>query len=221
MLRVIVRILTLASMCGALAVLPATAEAGPPLICHPFDAGSAVMLPWGPGQSWNSPDRSYDVQRLTPDTLRLLAPSTPVLARMEIMRRATIYASQDRKVATALLTAVLDRARTTPKDSRDPLPWFDAGYLIESYRQMKSAGPVGGEMLVGAEQLWADFRNDPRAVDGYAFVRKALQLAGSNAEMEFAASLMQQGDVAAAHRQRAVAGAPAGSLLAKNLKARQ
>ena len=77
-------------------------------------------------------DRTYDVQRLTPDTLRLLTPSTPVLARMEIMRRATIYASQDRKVAIALMTAVLDRAKAVPEASRDPLPWFDAGYLIES-----------------------------------------------------------------------------------------
>jgi hypothetical protein len=206
--------------CAAVFMLAGTAEAGPPLICHPFDAGSAAMLPWGPGQGWNTPDRSYDVQRLTADTLRLLTPATPLLARMEIMRRATIYANQDRKVALALMKAVLDRAKATPEASRDPLPWFDAGYLIESYRQMKSAGPWQN-MLTGVEQLSADFRNDPRAVDGYAFVQKALRLAGSNAEMEFAASLMQQGEVAAAHRQRAVAGAPAGSLLAKNLKARQ
>ena len=206
--------------CAAVFMLAGTAEAGPPLICHPFDAGSAAMLPWGPGQGWNTPDRSYDVQRLTADTLRLLTPATPVLARMEIIRRATIYANQDRKVALALMKAVLDRAKATAEGSPDPLPWFDAGYLIESYRQMKSAGPWG-DMLTGVEQLSADFRNDPRAVDGYAYVQKALRLAGSNAEMEFAASLMQQGEVAAAHRQRAVAGAPAGSLLAKNLNARQ
>jgi hypothetical protein len=206
--------------CAAVFMLAGTAEAGPPLICHPFDAGSAAVLPWGPGQGWNTPDRSYDVQRLTADTLRLLTPATPVLARMEIMRRATIYANQDRKVALALMKAVLDRAKATPEGSPDPLPWFDAGYLIESYRQMKSAGPWEN-MLTGVEQLSADFRNDSRAVDGYAYVQKALRLAGSNAEMEFAASLMQQGEIAAAHRQRAVAGAPAGSLLAKNLKARQ
>ena len=72
-------------------------------------------------------------------------------------------------------------------------------------------------MLAGAEHLWAGFRDDPRAVEGYSLVRRALQLVGSSPEMEFAASLMQQGDVAAAHRQRATAGAPAGSLLAKNL----
>ena len=215
MLKAINRSLKVIAAAAAFVALSGTAEAGPPLICHPFDAGSAAMLPWGPGTGWNSPARSYDVQRLTADTLRLLTPSTPVLARMEIMRRATIYASQDRKVAIALVTAVLDRAKAAPESSRDPLPWFDAGYLIESYRQMKSAGPW--EMLAGTEHLWADFRGDPRAVDGYGFVRKALRLAGSNAEMEFAASLMQQGASAAEHRQRAVAGAPAGSLLARNL----
>ena len=132
------------------------------------------------------------------------------------MRRATIYANQNHAVAVALMKGVLDRARATPAGSRDPLPWFDAGYLIESYRQMRSAGPWG-DMLTGVEQLSPDFRNDPRAVDGYALVRKAIQLAGSNPEMEFAASLMQGGAAAAEHRQRAVAGAPAGSLLAKNL----
>jgi hypothetical protein len=215
MLKTLARLFKFTAALAVFVAWSGTAEAGPPLICHPFEAGAASMLPWAPGTGWNSPDRSYDVQRLTADTLRLLTPSTPVLARMEIMRRATIYASQDRKVAIALMTAVLDRAKAAPEASRDPLPWFDAGYLIESYRQMKSAGPW--EMLAGTEHLWADFRNDPRAVDGYGFVRKALRLAGSNAEMEFAASLMQQGTTAAQHRQRAAAGAPAGSLLARNL----
>ncbi len=217
MLKGIDRVFTFAATAALCVVLSGTAEAGPPLICHPYDVGSAATLPWGPATGWNSPDTSYDLQKLTPDTLRLLAPGTPVLTRMEVMRRATIYASKDRKVAGALLKAVLDRAKATPATSRDPLPWFDAGYLIESYRQMPDSGPVGWHMLTGAEQLYADFRNDPRAVDGYGFVRKALQLAGSNPEMEFAASLMQQGAVAAQHRQRATAGAPAGSLLAKNL----
>jgi hypothetical protein len=47
-------------------------------------------------------------------------------------------------------------------------------------------------------------------------VTKALQLAPSP-EMEFAASLMKEGSASANHRRRAAAGAPAGSLLAKNL----
>jgi hypothetical protein len=219
MLRLKAHVLKLFAASAVFAAMSGTAEAGPPLICHPFDAGSAVLLPWGAGSGWNSPDRSYDVQRLTADTLRLLTPTTPVLARMEIMRRATIYAGKDRKVAGALLKALFDRAKATPQGSRDPLPWFDAGYLIETYRQNEQ--PAGWNMLTGAEQLWADFRNDPRAVEGYGFVVKALRLAGENAEMEFAASLMQKGTVAAEHRRRAIAGAPAGSLLAKNIAGNQ
>ena len=207
MLKLTDRLLKLAAASAVFTMMSGTAEAGPPLICHPFDAGSAALLPWGPGPGWNSPDRSYDLQRLTADTLQLLTPTTPVLARMEIMRRATIYAGQDRKVAGALLKAVLDRAKAVPEGSRDPMPGFDAGYLIESYRQNEHT--AGFNMLAGAEV--------PRGVEGYGLVKKALQLAGSNAEMEFAASLMQQGTVAAEHRRRAIAGAPAGSLLAKNI----
>ncbi len=216
MLKTVERLFKLAATAAVFVTMTGTAEAGPPLICHPFDTGSTAMLPWGPGPGWNTPDRSYDLQKLTADTLRLLTPSTPVLARMETMRRATIYASQDVKVADALLKAVLDRARATPKDSRDPMPWFDAGYLIESYGQMRHAA-IGRDMLAGAELLWPDFRNNRAAVEGYSLVRKAIQVAGANAEMEFAAFLMQEGATAAAHRQRATAGAPVGSLLAKNL----
>ena len=207
MLKLTDRVLKLAAACAVFTMMSGTAEAGPPLICHPFDAGSAPLLPWGPGPGWNSPDRSYDLQRLTSDTLQLLTPTTPVLARMEIMRRATIYAGQDRKVAGALLKAVLDRAKAVPEGSRDPMPAFDAGYLIESFRQNEHS--AGWNMLAGADVA--------RGVDGYGLVKKALQLAGANAEMEFAASLMQAGSVAAEHRRRAIAGAPAGSLLAKNI----
>lgn len=203
MLKMTDRVLKFFAASAVFAMMSGTAEAGPPLICHPFDAGLATLLPWGLGPGWNSPDRSYDLQRLTADTLKLLTPTTPVLARMEIMRRATIYAGQDKKVAAALLKALLDRAKALPQHSRDAMTWFDAGYLIESYRQ--NEGSAGWNMLAGV------------AFEGYGSVRKALQLGGPNAEIEFAASLMQEGSVAAEHRRRAIAGAPAGSLLAKNI----
>jgi hypothetical protein len=198
---------------SALLGLATAAEAGPPLICHPFDAGTAQLLPWGQTQNWNSPDRSYDVKRLTADTLRLLSPDAPILARMENMRRATIYAGQDRAVAAELLAAV--RARTlgeAGRGSRDALAWFDAGYLFESYRQ---AGAIRELSL-----LTEVARSSPKAnpIDGYASVRKALEMGGPGPEIEFAASLMKEGTAAAKHRQRAVAGAKAGSLLAKNLQ---
>ena len=218
MLKLTDRLFKLAAGVAVFAAMSGTAWAGPPLICHPFDAGSNALLPWGAGPGWNTPDRSYDLQKLTVDTLRLLTPTAPVLARMEIMRRATIYAGQDRKVAAALLKAVVDRARSAPTGSNDPMPWFDAGYLIETYRQ--NEGSSGSAMLAGAEPLLSAFRSGQHGAsgaEGYGLVLKALQLAGQNAEMEFAASLMQTGTVAAEHRRRAVAGASKGSLLAKNL----
>ena len=219
MLKLTDRMLKLAAGLAVFVAMSGTAEAGPPLICHPFDAGSAALLPWGSGPGWNNPDRSYDVQKLTADTLRLLTPTAPVLARMENMRRATIYAGQDRKVAAALLKAVVDRAKSAGPGGKEAvsMAWFDAGYLIETYRQ--GEGAAGFNMLAGADSVLADFRNVrlTSGAEGYGLVLKALQIAGQNADMEFAASLMQRGAVAAEHRRRAAAGATPGSLLAKNL----
>ena len=212
------RLLTLVAAVVLFAASSGTAYAGPPLICHPFDAGSAALLPWGPGPGWNSPDRAYDVQKLTADTLRLLTPTAPVLARMENIRRATIYAGHDRKVAAALLKAIVGRVKTAGHASNDPMIWFDAGYVIETYRQ--NEGSARWNMLADSEPMLTEFlkaQSAPRNAEGYALVQKALQLAGQNPEMEFAASLMTRSNVAAEHRRRAVAGAPKGSLLAKNL----
>ena len=209
------RVLRLVAGVAVFAAMSGTAWAGPPLICHPFDAGSAALLPWGSGPGWNTPNTSYDVQKLTADMLRLLTPTAPVLARMENMRRATIYAGQDRRVAAALLKAVIDRAKSAVSGSKDPMPWFDAGYLIETYRQ--NEGTAKFNMLADSETVLSEFRSAPRGAEGYGLVLKALQFAGQNPEMEFAAFLMQRGPVAAEHRRRAMAGAPKGSLLAKNL----
>ena len=43
----------------------------------------APLLPWAQGQGWNTPGPSYDVHKLTADTLKLLTPDAPILARME------------------------------------------------------------------------------------------------------------------------------------------
>ena len=205
---------SLRTVCGVAAVLTiaAVAEAGPPLICHPFDAGKAQLLPWAArGQEWNAPDRSYDVNRLTADTLKLLSPDAPILARMENMRRATIYASQDARVATELLSALLQRAeQTTSSGARNPLALFDAGYLVETYHQALGINRTSDALTVALR--------DRKVIDGYAMVRRAMDVGGATPEMEFAASLMKEGPVSAEHRRRAVSGAPTGSLLAKNLE---
>src|SRR3954468_20071526 len=73
-------------------LLSRPAFAGPPLLCFPFDIGTAHSLPMGKGD-WRATDPKYDVSHLVTDTLALLVPSAPLTVRMETIRRATIYAS--------------------------------------------------------------------------------------------------------------------------------
>lgn len=180
-----------------LIALPSLAEAGPPLLCHPFQTVNAPLLPWGSGPGWNTPSDTYDLRRLTDDLLRLLSADAPVLARMENMRRAVIYAWETPRLADQLFAALA--ARTTRTSGREhALALFDAGYLLETYKQ-------------GAHR---HRRSDVQ--DGYSMVLRAIAMTG-NAEMEFAASLMTQGERAQSHARRARASAPAESLLAKNI----
>jgi hypothetical protein len=193
------RSLTNALVVLVFALVPSVAHAGPPLICHPFQTAQSELLPWGPGPSWNSPAPNYDVDRLVNDMLRLLHPAAPVLARMENMRRATIYAGRDRQVATALLQAIVDRADRGAGPERSAA-LFDAGYLLESYKQA------------------AHLHRWPTPLhDGYALVVRALALSGGQPEMEFAASLMTEGSRAQAHLRCARAAASAQPLLAHNI----
>jgi hypothetical protein len=194
----------------ALFALATPALAGPPLICHPFETGSASLLPWSKNTTnWNAPDPSYDIRRLTADTMRLLTSDAPVLARMENLRRATIYAARDTAVARQLLAALLGRALMPATGADEARAYFDAAYLVEAYRQ-------GSYIHENARDAWT-LEPPPAGLDGYALMKKAIALAGSNAEMEFAASLMTQGAVSNAHRARAAAAAAPNSLVARNL----
>src|SRR5262249_33495585 len=105
------------------------------------------------------------------------------------------------------LDAVVGRTRSADAGAQ---AWFDAGYLIESYRQ---AEPFRRQR--GSE--WAAVDTATNA-GGYGFVQKAIAMSsGPNAGMEFAASLMTRGATASEHRARAAAAAISGSALAANL----
>lgn len=194
----------------ALAAAPEMALAGPPLICHAFEIGNAKSLPWT-GSEWRDVDKSYDLNRLVNDTLALLTAETPVLVRMETMRRATIYAVwarvdhkvglpvKDPKIAEELLEKVMARAKDSPQ------ALFDAGYLIASYEQ---TGYQSSKVAMSA-------------AEAYAMVRKAAAQTG-NAEMEFAAAIITKSvpqGTYKEHLERATAGAKVDALLAKNLAA--
>ena len=202
---------------AALVLLSATADAGPPLICHPLETGSAKLLPWGAGRGWNTPDRSYDVGRLARDTLELLSNDAPLLARMENMRRATIYAADRPETAAALLEALLARVPAGAGGPDDALAWFDAGYLIETYRQMAM---IDGQDLLASIDTPSGVPAEVNDLDGYRMLGKALELGGADAEIEFARSMMTRDAAAAAeHLRQASARASGGSLLARNLAA--
>src|SRR4029077_854911 len=97
------------SVLAATLAIAAPVFAGPPLLCFPFETGGAKTLPMK-GGDWKSVDPKYDVSHLTADTLALLTTATPVVARMETIRRATIYASTHPQIANDLLDALQSRA---------------------------------------------------------------------------------------------------------------
>lgn len=179
------------------------AQAGPPLICHAIEIGQAKSLPWVEFNHRGSTD--YDLKNLTRDTLAILDSDTPVLVRMETLRRATIYARQDPQVARELITRLQARAANSDVAGHpDAFAWFDIGYLAEAYKQWMGKGEP----------------NPAAGLDGYAWVRKAISLRGSDPEMEFAAALITLKGPESAHQdhvRKAMAGAKNDPLLAQNL----
>ena len=204
------------ALLAALSVVPETALAGPPLICHTFDIGDANSLPWSGGGDWNSPNAAYDVGRLVRDTLALLSPEAPVVLRMETLRRATIYGAKDRAIAYELLAQLMARAlRAEAAGKSEALAWFDAGYLVESYKQ---ASFIHNDMLGPDKRAsWVHRGNRVEGLNGYVWVVKALRLGGDAVAIEFAASLMLDSQFPNEHFRKAVAGASEGSLVARNL----
>ena len=179
------------------------AQAGPPLICHPIEIRQAKSLPW---VEFNHRGRTdYDLKNLSRDTLAILDSHTPVLVRMETLRRATIYARHDTQVAKELITRLQERAANSDAAGHpDALAWFDVGYLAEAYKQRMGQGEP----------------NPASGLDGYGWVKRAISLRGQDPQMEFAAALITVGGPEADHQehvQKAAGGAKIDPLLARNL----
>src|SRR5262245_27779876 len=135
---------------GLLLAMVGSSPAGPVLICKNYEIGAAKSLPWG-GSDWRSVKPDYDINRLVEDTLALLTPETPVIVRMETLRRAVIYAAWsrvDREVnyakrndnaAQELFARLMGNSKQSAFQSAskkpDPLKLFDAGFFLESWKQ--------------------------------------------------------------------------------------
>jgi hypothetical protein len=184
-----------------LLIISQTAFAGSPLLCHPFDIGQAKSLPVGSG-SWKAINANYDTRRLVDDATALLTSNTPIIVRMETLRRATLYVMNNEKLALELHSRLATRAQ---KSSNDALAQFDLGYLEETYKQ----ATVISSMIAGAKSF-----------DGYSRVVKAISLRGGDADMEFAAALIAshpKRKTMNEHLQRSIASATDGSMLGRNL----
>ena len=194
----------------ALAILPALliftsfALAGPPLICHSFDIGDVRSIPWT-SHDWNlTCSENYNTKNLARDTIAILDSDSVVLVHMETLRRATLYARKDPVAAKELVTKLVARADSSANSKAAAMASFDLGYLAECYKQW----------------MGKDEANPAQGLDGYALVKKAMQLRGNDPQMHFAAALITLNGPAGEHQdyaQKTLAGAKTDALLAHNL----
>jgi hypothetical protein len=192
-----------AGLLALLITVVGVALAGPPLICHAFDIGSAKSLPWI-SHDWNlTGTETYDTSKLASDTFAILATNSSVLVHMETLRRATLYARKDPTAAKDLFNRLTAGTKSVQSGAPPALYYFDVGYLAETYKQ------------------WLEPSQNPaQGIDGYALVKQAIQLRGHDPEMEFAAALLTLSGPASEHRdhvEKAMAGAKIDALLAQNL----
>jgi hypothetical protein len=209
--------LRIALLAAALVIAP-VAMAGPPLLCDPFDTAGAASLPWGKG--WNQASAGYDTDRLVDDTSALLVPGMPVIARMETLRRAAIYASADGAKLRRLSTALAARIASANDPRSRALALFDAGYFAETLEDIARLQryDMPGIGKVDAAALRAVLEKG----DGSRHIAQALRLQPADASMRFAAALVAEADARHAdrliHARAARAGARSDRLLALNIR---
>lgn len=196
--------LAVAALAGATSHLTTS---GPPTICSEIKIGEAKTLPATDDAAARTLKR-----QLVRETLALLGAETPVLVRMETLRRALIIAADDNALLYELSCSL--QARVLDEEARgkeEALAWFDAGYMAASWSQLDRQDSPEIGLAEGCV--------------GYAWMRKALALGKDQPEMEFAAALathpaMHKGtyDIYKRHLARAASGAVKDSLLEQNLK---
>lgn len=189
----------------ALFIFMTSAVAGPPLICHTIDIGSAKSLPWT-DHNWNlTGSESYDTKNLVADTVSVLDSDSTVLVHMETLRRATLYSQNDSGASKQLLLKLVARSNAAG-NAAAALASFDAGYFAETLKQLQwiHQGSV----------------NPAQGFDGFSLIKKAIHLRADDPQMAFAAALITLDGPASEHQEyarKAIAGARSDSLLARNL----
>ena len=189
------------------------AFAGPPLLCHPFEIGTARSLPWD--GTLVARQSGLQVANLVADTETLLTPSTPVLVRMETLRRAALYASTNGQIANQLLSRLLARADAS-----------EAGGRPDAHGA-SGRGLCGGSVSGNREPVGRRLRGACRGRACHARPRRRLSLISRSISarpddpaIQFAAALIAADKNRAHytdHAAKARAGAARDPLLARNL----
>jgi hypothetical protein len=192
------------ALLGATVILAAPALAGPPLLCFPYQIGSATSLPWGDDAF--KADKGYDRAHLVDDTVRLLQEQPSTLVRMETIRRAAIYVGHDHALARDLVSRMSWIAMDSEAQGKpNAQAWFDTGFAIATLRQ--NGAELGARPGVESN------------AEGFLYIKRALALDPDDDAKQFGAALVlfEHGDCKP-YLKRAVAGAKPGSDLARSIE---
>ncbi len=201
---------------SALVLASTPAFAGPPLLCHPYDIGAAQSLPWSGARGWSDMDAKYQIENVVRDTEALLTPATPIVVRMETLRRASIYASADAAIAARLLDRLVKRAEASAASGQpDALHWLDAAYVAGAFRELASTSRESEF----APRV-AGLRTALGSTKDAALIGRSLALMPDDPGIRFAAALILVDTDKQAYREhaeKARAGATRDALLARNI----
>ena len=193
---------------------PASAGECRPL-CRTLDITGTRSLPWG--HEWWARDTAFNLDRLVAEAEALLTPSTPVIVRMETIRRASIYASHDERVAEQLFSRLMERAARSESAGRpDAFALFDAAYMATMFAQISTF--QGREVGI----LSARMKTLVSQADDYVLVTKSLALRPDDPQLHFGAALMasrrkEHHAASREHARRAREGAAGDPWLVRNL----
>lgn len=194
------------ALVASMVMFASPALAGPPLLCFPYEIGSAKSLPWGSDAFKKHKD--YDIAKLEDDTLALLKAEKSALVRMETIRRAALYLDKDSGRAGNFALKLLAIAKDAEAAGKpNAAAWFDAGFAGATFTQ--NGCHIKGLMVTEKGPV------------GYEEIKKALAITPDDAAMQFGAALVAFDHNQAAfktHIQKALTLVEPGSDLARSME---
>jgi hypothetical protein len=131
---------------------------------------------------------------------------------METLRRASIYASRDRKVAEQLIAALMLRVHTADQ-STQALALFDAGFVVEAINELEQSGRYS-KQLAGSERILAGLTQPDEA---RPMLDKSAALRPDDAAIQLALGLLTRAPQNETYFRKARAAAQQDDLLASTL----